>query len=234
MQKKRIAIVQSSYIPWRGYFDLISQVDEFVLFDNVQYTKRDWRNRNQIKTIEGLKWLSIPVQVKQKFTQLIKDVVVCDNTWADKHWRAIELNYRRSPFFLEIANHIRFLYLEAKKMHKLSEINYLMIKTICDMLGIKTKLTWSMDYEVTTNDKNQRLIQICKAANASDYLSGPAAKCYIEESTFKEQNITVEYMSYNNYPVYTQRFQGFVPAVSILDLLFNVGLKKAPFYIKQL
>jgi len=230
---KKIAIVQSSYIPWRGYFDLINSVDEFILFDDVQYTKRDWRSRNQIKTAQGLQWLSIPVQVKGKCTQLIKDVVISDPTWADKHWRAFELNYGRAAFFAEFAARIYQTYLEVKKFERLSDVNYHWLKKICEWLNISTQLTWSMNYEVQSQEKNDRLIQLCLAAKASIYLSGPSAKVYIDLSQFHQNGIEVEYMNYANYASYPQRFGDFESTVSILDLLLNVGGKNAMVYMKS-
>lgn len=230
---KKCAIVQSSYIPWRGYFDLINSVDEFILFDDVQYTKRDWRSRNQIKTAQGLQWLTIPVQVKGKYTQLIKDVVISDNKWVDKHWNSIEFNYHGAVFFEEVATKVHSLYHEAKKIDRLSEINYLMIKNICAWLNIKTKLSWSMDYKVEASEKNQRLIELCKAAKASYYLSGPSAESYINRKQFEDCGIALGYINYQNYPIYKQCFSNFEPAVSIIDLLFNTGAKNALNFIIQ-
>src|ERR1700754_2429408 len=100
---KRVAIVQSNYIPWKGYFDLIAAVDEFILYDDMQYTRRDWRNRNQIKTPLGVQWMTVPVQVKGKYYQKIKDTEIDGIDWAEAHWRLLAQNYRRAAHFNEIA-----------------------------------------------------------------------------------------------------------------------------------
>src|SRR5438046_4323553 len=94
---RKAAIVQSNYIPWKGYFDLIRRVDEFILYDDVQYTRRDWRNRNLIKTPQGLRWLTIPVEVKGKYYQSIRDTKIADPVWAASHWQTIVHNYGRAP-----------------------------------------------------------------------------------------------------------------------------------------
>jgi hypothetical protein len=100
---KRIAIVQSNYLPWKGYFDLMASVDEFVLYDDVQYTRRDWRNRNQIKTPQGLQWLTVPVRVKGKYHQSIRETEIDDESdWASDHLKALSLNYRKAPFHNDV------------------------------------------------------------------------------------------------------------------------------------
>src|SRR4030095_6284230 len=99
MSRKRVAIVQSSYIPWKGYFDLIRASDEFILLDDVQFTKRDWRSRNRIKTQRGPAWLTIPVRTKGLYKQLIQDTYVSDVRWGEAHWATLRASYARAPFF---------------------------------------------------------------------------------------------------------------------------------------
>jgi hypothetical protein len=228
---KKVAILQSNYIPWKGYFDLINSVDEFVLFDDMQYTRRDWRNRNKIKTAQGITWLTVPVQVKGKYLQTIQDTAVSDPTWAEKHWRAIEVNYAKADFFREFEPFFQNLYSAVTDEKFLSQINYQFISAICRMLGIKTKISWSTDYK-TSEGKTERLVSICKQAGGSYYLSGPAAKNYLDETIFAHQNIKVGYMDYNDYPEYQQLFPPFDHFVSILDLIFNTG-GNAPQYMKS-
>ena len=230
---KKCAIIQSSYIPWRGYFDIINSVDEFILLDDTQYTKRDWRNRNKIKCATGLQWLTIPVYVKGRFSQHINDVVVCDSRWAKQHWRAIELCYGKANFFTSLADKLYWLYWEVQKLKKLSEINYLTISSLCQWLNIHTKLSYSTDYQIKSDEKNDKLIQLCLASESHSYLSGPSAKTYLQIDQFKQTGISVEYMNYEDYPVYPQRFHSFEPFVSILDLLCNVGLEEAPTFMKS-
>lgn len=108
---KKVAILQSNYIPWKGYFDLIGAVDEFILYDDMQYTRRDWRNRNQIKTPQGVQWLTVPVRVKGKYEQKIRDTEIDGSDWAVAHWKALVQNYARAPHFAEIAAWLEPLYL---------------------------------------------------------------------------------------------------------------------------
>lgn len=221
MNAKKVAIVQSNYVPWKGYFDLINWVDEFILLDNVQYTHGHWRNRNRIKTPSGLNWLTIPVYVKGKLSQKIKDTKIADNRWRTKHWKTIQQNYRNSKFFNLYKRTFENLYLGYEEIY-LSEINYRFIKKICDLLGIKTKISWSMLYH-TMEQKTERVISLCKSSGATMYLSGPAAKNYLAENRFKEESIELEYMDYSGYRPYRQLFPPFIHEVSILDLLFNEG-----------
>jgi hypothetical protein len=218
---RRVAIVQSSYIPWKGYFDLMRRVDEFILYDDVQYTRRDWRNRNLIKTQHGLHWLTVPVDVKGKYTQLIKDVRICDAQWADRHFKTIAASYARAPYFNTYRDALEEMYRGARSAH-LSEINRRLLETLCGLLGISTRLTWSMDYELR-GDKVERLISLCRQAGATAYLSGPAARDYIDPATFAAAGITLDYMDYDGYPEYPQLHPPFAHGVSIIDLLVSVG-----------
>jgi len=221
---KKVAIVQSSYIPWKGFFDMVNYVDELVLYDDVQYTVRDWRNRNKIKTAKGLHWLSIPVKVKGKRDQKIKDVEICEDTpWTKKHWNTLQHSYRRAPFFEQYRDYFENLYNRCNNKY-LSEVNYEFIKGICEILEINTKITWSMDYQLI-GDKTSRLVEICKQAQATKYVSGPKAKNYLDEECFKRESIEVEYMDYSGYPEYSQLYPPFRHDVSILDLIFHEGSK---------
>ena len=221
MTKKKVAIVQSNYIPWKGYFDLINLVDEFILLDDVQYTHGHWRNRNQIKTPNGLNWLTIPVYVKGKLPQKIMDTKVADLRWRTKHWKTIQQNYHKTEFFDRYKETFEKLYLESEENY-LSEINYRFIKKICNLLGIKTKISWSMCYGAMGR-KTERVISLCKLSSSTTYLSGPAAKNYLVENRFKEENIQLEYFDYSGYKPYRQLFPPFFHEVSIIDLLFNEG-----------
>jgi hypothetical protein len=218
----RIAIVQSNYIPWKGYFDLIRSVDEFVLFDDVQYTRRDWRNRNRIKTPVGPAWLTIPVNVSGQFHAPIKAMTTSDPSWARRHWRSLVANYRRAPHFESYADRLSSLYLECDGETRLSTINFKWISALCEMLGISTKLSWSMDYELAEG-KTERLVAICEQAGADSYVSGPAARAYIDPSAFAAKGIALSFFEYAGYPEYTQLYPPFDHHVSVLDLLLNVG-----------
>jgi len=227
---KTIAVVQSNYIPWRGYFDLINSVDEFILYDDVQYTIRDWRNRNIIKTQNGPRWLTIPVEVKGKYFQKIKDTVISDTTWGRKHWASIIHNYSRAKYFLIYRELFKDLYLRSEDK-LLSQINYRFIIAICQILGIRTTISRSMDYNLV-GDKTDRLVHLCKQAGATAYVSGPSAKAYLDEDVFRNEGIAVAYIDYSGYPEYRQLYPPFEPNVTIIDLIFNEG-PSATGYMKS-
>ncbi|MBY0501133.1 MAG: WbqC family protein [Alphaproteobacteria bacterium] len=220
---KVVAILQSNYIPWKGYFDIINKVDEFILYDDVQYTKRDWRNRNLIKTQQGLHWLTIPVETKGKYNQTIWETQITEPYWAKKHWETIKRAYSKSPFFeihLDTLN--AFFLKEASEIKQLSALNRRLIEMVNKMLNISTPLSWSHEYD-TPGEKSDKLLGICLKAGATHYLSGPAAKCYLDEKLFNDHNIEVLWMDYSGYPEYNQSFPPFEHGVSILDLIFNQG-----------
>ncbi|ALO15610.1 WbqC-like protein family protein [Salinivirga cyanobacteriivorans] len=221
MKNKRIAILQSNYIPWKGYFDIINSVDEFVMFDTEQFTRRDWRNRNKIKTNNGVQWLTIPVDTKGKYYQSINQTKVIDQKWRIKHWKALVHNYSNAKFFKDYEPLLKPLYLDSNEQY-LSRINYSFIKLISGLLGISTTFSWSSDYEIV-GERNEKLINICKQAKANYYLSGPSAKNYIDVDLFEKEGVRVEWVNYDNYPEYSQLFPPFNHFVSVLDLFFNEG-----------
>ena len=218
---KTIAVVQSSYIPWKGYFELISRCDEFILFDDVQYTKRDWRSRNRIKTQHGVQWLSIPVNVSGRFVQAIKDVTIAESGWNIKHWKSIAASYARAPYFAEYRDRIEDLYAHATDAC-LSAVNHRFIVGICDIIGIRTRISWSMDYDIV-DGKTERLVELCRQAGATRYLSGPSARGYVDPVLFERAGVELEFVDYAGYKEYPQVFPPFEHAVSVIDVLFNVG-----------
>jgi hypothetical protein len=229
---KRIAIVQSSYLPWKGYFDLIRSVDEFVLYDDMQFTRRDWRSRNRIKTANGLHWLSVPVDVKGKFDQKIKDAQVAEPDWSGKHWQTLRHAYGKAPFFKQYQPQVEAAFADILDEKMLSKINHRLIMLVCGLLGIETPIPWSMDYP-QREGKSDRLLSICQAAGASHYLSGPAARDYMDVELFESNGVSVAFADYTGYPEYPQMHGPFEHAVSALDLLFNVG-PEALSYMKRL
>ena len=224
---KKIIITQSNYIPWKGYFDSINIVDEFVLYDDMQFTRRDWRNRNQIKTRDGVKWLTIPVEVKGKYFQKINETRISEPEWGEKHWNTILHNYSKAKYFNDYKKLLEELYLNNKEEY-LSKVNYNFLKAICEILGIKTKMIWSDEFNLL-EEKTERLVDICKARGATDYYSGPAAKAYMNEELFERENIKVHYFDYSGYPDYNQLYGDFTHAVSIIDLIFNEGPNSTKF-----
>jgi hypothetical protein len=227
---KTVVIVQSSYIPWKGYFDLINLADEFVLYDDVQFTRRDWRNRNRIKTRDGIRWLTIPVQVKGRYLQTVRDTRVSDPGWPRQHWESLRHAYGRAPHFDRYRDWLADLY-AAQSSPWLSEINHRFLTEICRMLQIGTSFSWSSAHPAAQG-RTERLVAICRAAQAIRYLSGPSARAYLDESLFAQAGISVQYMDYSGYPEYPQLHPPFQHEVSILDLILNVG-PEATAYMKS-
>ena len=227
---KKIVILQSNYIPWKGYLDLMNRADEFILFDDVQYTRRDWRNRNTIKTPDGLLWLTIPVDVKGKFSQAIKDVKVSDKSWNKRHWQTIVNFYSQARYFKHYKDLFEELYAKANQEY-LSEVNQMFLVAIKDLLGVKTILSRSSDYP-SFDGKTERLLSLCKAAGASEYISGPSAKDYIKPVLFEEAKIKLTWMDYSGYQPYEQLYPPFEHQVTVLDLIFNTG-PQAQHYMKS-
>lgn len=225
---KRIAISQSNYIPWKGYFDLIKVVDEFVIYDEVQYTKNDWRNRNRIYTAAGPRWLTIPVETASQYGQTILDVKVAGQRWRAQHWHSWQAHYGRAPHFADFRVQLCDLYLGSNETG-LSKINLAFLRAICVWLNIGTPMTSSQIYPHKATDPSLRLIEICQAAGATHYLSGPAARDYLQLDLFERAGITVEWMNYDCYPHYRQRHSPFIHNVSILDLILNEGPRAATF-----
>lgn len=224
---KKIAVLQSNYIPWKGYFDMIAAVDEFILFDDMQYTRRDWRNRNQIKTPRGVQWLTVPVMVKGRYHQKIKDTEIDGTNWALTHWNSFTQNYSKASHFKEIADWLEPLYLVESYTH-ISQLNRRFIEAICDYLGIKTTISNSWDYSLHEG-KTERLADLCAQAGGTEYISGPAAKDYIDESVFTGRDIKLTWFDYSGYPEYLQLWGEFTHGVSILDLLFNHGKESTEY-----
>ncbi len=224
----RIGIIQSSYIPWKGYFDFIDSVDVFVFLEDVQFTRRDWRNRNIIKTANGPRWLTLPVESKGKYDQLISDVRVADRSWYLDHLNSLRHAYARAPHFKVVWPYVESMYSEAASEEHLSSVNVALIRSIMGYLNIRTPLRLSTEFPATSG-KNERLMSICSELGATEYVSGPAARSYIDEKTWADAGIRVRYKSYSGYGEYPQLHGEFEDRVSILDLLFNCGPDSARF-----
>lgn len=217
---KRVAIVQSNYIPWKGYFDLIRAVDEFVLYDDVQYTKCDWRNRNGIKTPKGIHWLTIPVR-QVSLNQSIFETRVVDGRWRKKHWETIRQFYGKARYFSAYQDRIEQLY-HGDSEELLSRINERFLRELCEILGIRTRIRRSDEFRLAVG-KTERLVELCEELGAQEYLSGPAARCYLDESLFTRRGIAVRFADYSGYPEYGQFHPPFEHGVTVLDLLFHQG-----------
>ncbi|WP_423198172.1 MULTISPECIES: WbqC family protein [unclassified Cupriavidus] len=225
---KRVAILQSNYIPWKGYFEIIAAVDEFIFYDDMQFTKNDWRNRNRIKTPAGTPWLSIPVG--GNIHRRIRDVQLPATNWSEQHWKTLSLNYRAAACFDDVAQWLEPIYL-ANQCSDLSSFNRKLIESICRYLRIETTLRNSWDY-MLVEGKTERLVDLCRQAGGDVYVSGPSARGYLDESAFRAAGMGVAWMQYGPYPEYPQLWGPFVHEVSILDLLFNCG-REAARYMKS-
>ena len=223
---KKIAVLQSNYIPWKGYFDIIHDVDEFIFYDEVQFTKNDWRNRNRISTASGIQWLTIPTT--GSITQSIDEVQTAGSQWQRKHYNTLVTNYSKAPFFSQYKDFLEDFYLE-KTWSNLSQLNQYLITHIAhDFLGIKTTFSNSRDYE-SSGSGHEKLLSLLISAGAEYYMSGPAAKSYIRAEDYEKAGIELHWKDYSSYPEYPQLHQPFCHYVTILDLLFNTGDNAAAF-----
>lgn len=224
---KKVAIIQSNYVPWKGYFDIIHDVDLFVFLDDVQYTKNDWRNRNLIKTAQGTHWLTVPVG--KNHGRLIHEVRITNERWSKLHWKSIKQNYSKAPYFKKYEHFFEHVYVDLT-WTSLSDLNQYLIKKISsEFLNIKTKFEDSRKYDAQ-GEKLVRLIDLLTKTRTDYYVTGPAARDYIVDERVEELGIELHYKDYSGYPEYSQLFPPFEHAVSILDLLFNCG-PDAPFFI---
>jgi hypothetical protein len=227
---RRVGIVQSSYLPWRGAFAMIARCDVFVFLDSVQFTRRDWRTRNRIKTPHGLLWLSVPVKQKGNYLAPIDAIEIAEAGWAGKHLSSIEGAYRRGAGFVESIAAVREAYAAVAGEPMLSRVNQRLTRAICAMLGIATPLLRDVDLlpreRLVALDPTARLVALAAAAGATRYLSGPAAQCYLDQDRFAAHDIAVEWMSYAGLPCYQQLWGEFEPSVSIVDPLLTLGPAK--------
>ncbi len=218
----KIAICQPTYLPWMGYFDLIDQVEAFVLLDDVQFEKQSWQQRNRIKTPRGLQWLTVPVIFRGRLGQFIKDVEVRDINFWRNHCRAIELNYRRTRFFDAYFEKLA-LRLVCSNTTLLAGLNIRLMEWFMSVLGIKTPLILSSNL-AQTGRRTERLVNICKLLGAEQYVSplGSAAYLLEEQDMMTDHGIDLVFQNYQ-HPEYGQQFPPFIPYASALDLLFNEG-----------
>lgn len=217
-----IAVLQPGYVPWLGFFEQLHVCDTFVFLDDVQFTKNDWRNRNRIKTMEGVAWLTVPVL--HKFGQSIRDVRTDErSSWRRKHLQSLRMWYGRSRYFNEMAADLERIY--SQSWHYLVDLDMELCLLLKERLGIRNTVLRSSDLQIESEDKNLRLIEICKKTGCDYFYEGKAGENYVDLELFHSHNITVEFQDYH-HPYYEQlwmREQGFISHLSALDLLFNYG-----------
>ncbi|MHC1784046.1 MAG: WbqC family protein [Anaerolineaceae bacterium] len=220
----KVVILQPSYIPWRGYFHQIAKSDLFIFYDDVQYDKRGWRNRNKIKTPQGPAWLSIPVFNKGAQTEHLPIntiQIVWDRPWNREHWNSIQLAYRKAPYFEQIADVLEPFY--SARPDFLADFTIGQTIALARQLGIThTRFLRSSEIEGVEGAKTDRLLSILKKVGATHYISGPSARDYIENEKFQQAGISLEFMEYD-YPEYPQLYPPFEAQVSIIDLMCMTG-----------
>jgi hypothetical protein len=215
----RVGVIQSSFIPWRGYFDFIASVDAFVFHDDIQYTKGDWRNRNKLKTAKGAEWITVPVSYKSVRQLICETQIDYSTPWGKKHLRSWESHYRQTPYY-GVATEL--LAASAETRHAtISQLNIFLVRRICDYLNIRTPMSLSSEL-LLQGSKTERLIDLLKRMNATSYLSGPSADAYLDKELFRKNGIQLEYKSYD-YPPYPQLWGDFIGEVTVLDLIANCG-----------
>lgn len=226
----RIVILQPGYLPWLGFFDQMYQSDTFIIYDDVQYDKHGWRNRNRIKAAQGIQWLSVPVLTKGQEKPANREIKI-DNTknWRKKHLMSINQNYSKTPYFKDCYYDIEKIILE--KTNFLFELNMRLIYYFIEKLNIKRKILFSSALSIA-GEGTQRLIDISHYLKADEYLTGDSAKNYIDERLFVENNIKLIYHNYQ-HPIYNQRNGDFTPYLSIIDLLFNHGQNSLKILTKE-
>lgn len=215
----RVGVIQSSFIPWRGYFDFIASVDIFVFHDDIQYTKGDWRNRNKIKTPKGTEWLTVPVSYKNVSQLICETPIDYSTAWYEKHLRIWRANYQGAPHFNDSMK--LFSCLESNKETTISQLNIKLTRRISEYLEISTPMILSSELALA-GSKTERLIDLLKKLDAKTYLSGPSADAYLDKEAFRRHGIGLEYKSYE-YDPYFQLWGKFNGAVTVLDVIANCG-----------
>ena len=219
----RLVVLQSNYVPWKGYFDLLGKADLFVIYDSVQYTKNDWRNRNFLLSPQGRTWLTIPVQTSGKFGQPINEVTVLGGHWSKKHWKTISQQLQNRPYFSMYAEEWSNLYLQCANHTLLHDVNTSFLKLLSKQLGLTTPMVDDREFVLNSDDPSSRLVELCRSTGADTYLTGPAGLNYLDINLFVAAGIAVELIDYSKYRPYLQGKAFIGHAVSVLDLLASVG-----------
>jgi len=228
-----VVILQPSYIPWRGYFDQIRRADLFIFYDDIQYDKHGWRNRNQIKTHQGKQWLTIPVNSKGVTQGIpIKDVPIdWSKPWAKSHLKTLTISYAKAPYFKQYQPLLESMF--ERKDELLADFTIATSIILARELGFSaTRFMRSSELENIDGQKTDRVINVLKQAGATHYLCGPSASSYMEPEKFHAAGITFEYMKYG-YPEYPQLHPPYDSFVSILDLLFNTGPDSEKYFQQE-
>ena len=215
----RVGVIQSNYLPWRGYFDFVDDVDLFVVHDDVQFTKGDWRNRNRLKTPQGMTWMTVPVHYRHTAQLICETAIDHSRNWQREHRNMIAAHLGKAPYVQDVYDLIEPQF-EARH-RTISGLNVGLMEAICRYLAIRTPLRFSSELGLT-GVRTERLIELLTAVGATTYVSGPSAKAYLDESRFRDVGIQLEYKEYD-YAPYPQLFGPFEAAVSIVDTIAHCG-----------
>jgi len=219
--KKTIVILQPGYIPWLGFFNMMHSADLFIYHTDVQYDKQSWRNRNRIRTAKGFVWLTVPVQISGHSKSLIRDIRIDGGkNWRRDHLNLLKQNYMKAPFYEYYIDYFEELY--ANKWEFLIDVDLEIVNYLIKELGISTKVEYSTNFDLKGLKGQDRVLAICEQAGATEYLSGPAGKAIYFEDEFRRKGVDLAWHNYP-HPVYRQQFDGFVPYLSVIDLMFNHG-----------
>ena len=220
MSHRRVVVLQPSYLPWLGYFDQLYRSDVFVLYDDVQYDKHGWRNRNRIKTPAGPQWLTVPVLTHGQGLLTNREVRIdARQPWGRRHLQALRANYAKAPAFGEVFERLEPVL--SRCWTRLLDVNVAGLEALTEILGIKREIRLSSELGIPGR-RTERLVAICRALGADRYLTGDAARDYVDEAQFAANGIRLEYHRYQ-HPVYPQFHGDFVPYLSVVDLLMNSG-----------
>jgi hypothetical protein len=226
-----IGILQPGYLPWLGFFEQIYKSDVFVVYDDVQYDKEGWRNRNRIKTANGIQWLTVPVYVKLSDCPLIMDVKIDNKSdWRKKHLNSIKMSYSKAPFFKDYINIFEEAY--TAQWDLIVDIDMFFILKLAACLGMEDKKIVRSSTLGISGDRDNRLISICKELGADTFYEGAAGKNYIDVDYFARNGVKVEFQEYT-HPVYKQLYGDFVPYLSVIDLLFNHGQESMDILVNK-
>lgn len=216
----RVGILQPGYLPWLGFFEQVCRCDQFVLFDDVQFDKNSWRNRNRIKTPEGPLWLTVPVRHRGHIGQTLLQTEITECTvWPRKHLNTLHAYYGKAPHFKRYIEGLAGIY--RRKWVYLVDLDLALIFHLLEVLGITTPVLRSSELGIT-GKSTERLVTICKALKADRFYEGAAGQDYIEAEKFAEAGIVLEYQHYE-HPTYPQLYGEFIPYLSVVDVLFNCG-----------
>lgn len=227
----RIGILQPGYLPWLGFFEQMYKSEVFVIYDDIQYDKQGWRNRNRIKTSNGIQWLTVPV-LSNFHEHPLTNIVAIDNkiNWRKKHFLSIKQNYSRTPFYEEYIDMFAEAY--SREWQYLIDIDLYFITELANCLGMNNKKIVRSSTLGGKGDRTERLIAMCKIFKANTFYEGAAGKNYIDKKCFEKAGINVEFQDYK-HPIYNQLHGDFVPYLSVIDLLFNHGEESLSIIIKK-